>query len=46
LVDISRDVGAETNSVYLEGDPVHLNVRGNEIIARQLFRALLPSINR
>jgi lysophospholipase L1-like esterase len=46
LVDISREVRAETNSLYLEGDPVHLNARGNEIIARELFRTLLPLVNR
>jgi lysophospholipase L1-like esterase len=46
LVDITRDVCAETNAVYLEGDPVHFNSRGNEIIARQLFRTILPMINR
>ena len=46
LVDISPDVRAETNSVYLEGDPVHFNARGNEIIARQLLRTLLPLVNR
>jgi lysophospholipase L1-like esterase len=46
LVDISPGVRAETNSVYLEGDPVHFNVRGNEIIARQLFRTLLPLVKR
>ena len=46
FVDISQEVRAETNSVYLEGDPVHYNTRGNEIIARELFRALLPLVNR
>ena len=45
LVDVSREVRAETNSVYLEGDPVHFNARGNELIARQLFRTLLPLVN-
>lgn len=45
FIDISQAVRAETNSVYLEGDPVHFNPRGNEIIARQLFRALLPLVN-
>ena len=46
FVDISRDVRAESNSIYLEADPVHFNPRGNEIIARQLFRMLLPLVSR
>jgi len=46
LVDISGVVRSESNSVYLEADPVHFNPRGNEIIARQLFRTLLPLVSR
>jgi len=28
--------------LYLEGDPIHLNVAGNEIIARKLLETLTP----
>jgi len=40
LVDLRSAFRPERNQLYLEGDPVHLNVRGNEIIAAQLFEVL------
>lgn len=40
LVDLRSALRPELNSLYLEGDPVHLNSRGNEIIASQIFEVL------
>jgi lysophospholipase L1-like esterase len=40
LLDLRSAFRPELNQLYLEGDPVHLNVRGNEIIATQLFEVL------
>lgn len=44
FVDFTGDLKAEGGAVYLDADPVHLNVKGNEIVARRLaetFRGLL-----
>jgi len=40
LLDLRTAMRPELNSLYLEGDPVHFNQRGNEIIASQLFEVL------
>jgi len=37
----SRSPG-EARALYLEGDPVHFTSHGNEVIAQQLFEAVLP----
>ena len=29
-------------ALYLEADPVHLNARGNEIVAQSLFETITP----
>ncbi|MBI2928587.1 MAG: SGNH/GDSL hydrolase family protein [Verrucomicrobia bacterium] len=39
LVDLRPDLAAG-KGLYLEGDPVHLNAQGNEIIARRLFQTM------
>ena len=40
LVDLTAAIAPEGRALYLEADPVHLNVRGNEIMAQQIFAAL------
>jgi hypothetical protein len=40
LVVLRSSLQSESNALYLEGDPVHLNNRGNEIIANRLFEVL------
>jgi lysophospholipase L1-like esterase len=40
LVDLTRDLAAEGKALYLEADPVHLDARGNEIVARRLFETI------
>jgi lysophospholipase L1-like esterase len=39
LVDVTPELAPHGKSLYLEGDPVHLNAEGNQIIARKLFEA-------
>jgi lysophospholipase L1-like esterase len=36
LLDLTPDLYPKSKEVYLEGDPVHLNMAGNEIIGRRL----------
>jgi lysophospholipase L1-like esterase len=40
LVDLTADLKTGGEKLYLEGDPVHLNVDGNQMIARRLFTTL------
>ena len=40
LVDLTPDLRPEGKALYLEADPVHLNVRGNEIVSRRLFETV------
>lgn len=40
LVDITADAKPRANELYLEGDPVHFNEAGHELIARQLADAI------
>jgi lysophospholipase L1-like esterase len=40
LVDLTADFRPLGKELYLEADPVHLNSRGNEMIARRLFEAV------
>lgn len=40
LVDMTPDVKPEGKALYLDADPVHFNVRGNELIAGQLFETI------
>lgn len=44
-VTVSK-TNAGPKELYLEGDPVHFNARGNEIIARELTRAMAPLLDR
>ncbi|MBI4663797.1 MAG: SGNH/GDSL hydrolase family protein [Verrucomicrobia bacterium] len=40
LVDLSSELRTNGKALYLEGDPVHLNAEGNELIARKLFQTV------
>jgi lysophospholipase L1-like esterase len=40
LLDLTPDLRAGGDELYLEADPVHLNARGNEIVGRRLFEAV------
>jgi lysophospholipase L1-like esterase len=40
LVDLTADLKPGGKTLYLEGDPVHLNVDGNLIIAQRLLKTL------
>lgn len=40
LVNLAPDLAGPGKTLYLEGDPVHLNAEGNQIIARKLFEAI------
>jgi len=40
LVDVSPEIAPKADSLYLDADPVHFNVTGNEIIARKLFETV------
>ena len=42
LVDATPDLRARANELYLEGDTVHLNAVGNEIIGRRLADIVIP----
>jgi len=42
LVDLTAEVQAGGNALYLEADPVHFNEAGNAIIARKLFEIVSP----
>jgi hypothetical protein len=40
LVDLTPDLQPLGKELYLEADPVHLNARGNELVARRLFELI------
>ena len=42
LVDLTTEVLARGNSLYLQADPVHFNAAGNATIARQLLDIVRP----
>ena len=42
LVDLTSDLRPRGKELYLEGDPAHLNARGNELVSRRLFETLKP----
>ncbi len=44
LVDTTADLKAGCEEFFLEGDHVHLNVRGNQLVAQRLIPVLLESI--
>jgi hypothetical protein len=46
FVDLTPEVRREGKSLYLQADPVHLNARGNELIARELAEAVSPLLVR
>ena len=40
LVDLTARLSPPGKALYLEADPVHLNVHGNEIVAQQIFETI------
>ena len=44
LVDLTADMKAGRKWLYLEGDPVHFNDGGNEVIAQRLLEAIRPLV--
>ena len=44
LCDVTLRLQAEGNALYLDADPVHLNARGNEVVARALFETITKLI--
>jgi lysophospholipase L1-like esterase len=36
FIDFTDDLKADADSFYLDADPVHLNVKGNEVVGRRL----------
>jgi lysophospholipase L1-like esterase len=40
FVDVSADLAPRAETLYLEGDPVHFNAVGNQIIAHRLFETV------
>jgi lysophospholipase L1-like esterase len=46
LVDMAPDVKPEGEVLYLDADPVHFNVRGNELIAGRLFETVTNLLQR
>lgn len=40
LVDVSAAIAPQADALYMDADPVHFNVEGNQIIARQLFETV------
>ena len=42
LADLTPDLKPRAKELYLDGDPIHLNVAGNEIIAKKLLETLTP----
>jgi lysophospholipase L1-like esterase len=40
LVDVSPEIAPGAETLYLEADPVHFNIAGNQIIARKLFETV------
>jgi hypothetical protein len=46
LVNLTRDLAASGESLYLEADPVHLNAAGNVIVAERLFESVTNELAR
>ena len=46
LVDLTPDLAGRAKQLYLEGDPVHPNAEGNQIIARRLFEIMSNLVPR
>ncbi|MBL9129242.1 MAG: hypothetical protein JNL97_16450, partial [Verrucomicrobiales bacterium] len=46
FVDFTDDLKQDPDRFYLEADPVHLNVAGNEVVARRLAERLAPLLPR
>jgi lysophospholipase L1-like esterase len=44
LVDFRRVAAGGGNGLYLEGDPVHFNRLGNDLIAREILDRLMPLV--
>ncbi len=44
LVDATRELQPQGKALYLEGDPVHLNAQGNDLVSRELAEALEPLV--
>lgn len=44
VVDMTAELESKAESLYLDADPVHFNVTGNEIIARKLFEAVCKAL--
>ena len=40
LADLTADLAPQGKALYLDADPVHLNARGNEIVAQRLFETV------
>lgn len=40
LVDMTPEIAPKGKALYLEGDPVHLNAEGNDLIGRKIFQVL------
>ena len=40
LVDLTADLAGAGKRLYLDADPVHLDARGNEIVAQKLFETV------
>jgi hypothetical protein len=40
LADLTPDLSSQGKALYLEADPVHLNARGNEIVAQRIFETV------
>jgi len=46
FVDVTPEVRPQGKSLYLDADPVHFNVQGNELIARKIVDTIAPLIAR
>jgi lysophospholipase L1-like esterase len=44
LVDMTGDLAEKGKGLYLDADPVHLNVQGNELTAQRLLKTILPFV--
>lgn len=44
LVELMSDMKGRGKAIYLDADPVHHNVAGNEIISQRLLQTLIPLV--
>ena len=44
VTDMTPELAEEGEGLYLDADPVHLNVRGNELTAEKLLKTILPIV--